>query len=67
VRLQAPAGSARRQVKAYGELLRNTVLPKTAVALLHAFHMIDVRKYVSDICCPTLIVQNRHNAIVPFR
>ena len=54
------------QVRAYNDLLRLTTSPEIAIAIYRAFHMTDVRTFVSKVHCPTLVLHSRDNAIVPF-
>jgi DNA-binding CsgD family transcriptional regulator len=54
------------QARAYNDLLRLTTSPETAVAILRAFHVTDVRALVPKVRCPTLVLHTRGNAIVPF-
>jgi hypothetical protein len=54
------------QTRAYNDLLRLTTSPETAVAILRAFHVTDVRAFVPKVRCPTLVLHARGNAIVPF-
>jgi DNA-binding CsgD family transcriptional regulator len=54
------------QARAYNDLLRLTTSPETAVPILRAFHVTDVRALVPKVRCPTLVLHTRGNAIVPF-
>jgi pimeloyl-ACP methyl ester carboxylesterase/DNA-binding CsgD family transcriptional regulator len=59
-------GASSEQVRAYNDLLRLTTSPATAMAMQRSFHLTDVRDAVPKVCCPTLVLHSRDNAIVPF-
>ena len=54
------------QCRSYNELLRLTMSPANAVAMMRSFHRADVRASVSNVRCPTLVMHSRGDCIIPF-
>ena len=54
------------QLRAYNDLLRLTTSPDNTIKLLRALWQADVREIAPQICCPTLVLHARREAIIPF-
>ena len=54
------------QAQAYNELMRRTTTPENVIQLLRTYWDVDVREFVPQIRCPTLVLHARHDALVPF-
>jgi pimeloyl-ACP methyl ester carboxylesterase/DNA-binding CsgD family transcriptional regulator len=54
------------QFRAYNALLRLTTSPDNTIKLLRALWQADVREIAPQICCPTLVLHARREAIIPF-
>jgi DNA-binding NarL/FixJ family response regulator len=54
------------QMRAYNDLLRQTTSPANAVAMMRSFHRTDVREFVSQVRCPTLVLHPRGEFVIPF-
>jgi len=54
------------QVRAYDDLLNKTTSPAIAIAIQRSFHVTDVRKFVPNVHCLTLVLHSRDEAVVPF-
>ena len=63
--LHIPDASA-EQFQSFADLVRRTTSPANAVALLQAFYRIDAGEIVPKVCCPTLVLHARGDAIIPF-
>jgi pimeloyl-ACP methyl ester carboxylesterase/DNA-binding CsgD family transcriptional regulator len=65
VSLQIPNGSP-EQKRSFNMLLRETLSPKQAVALLRSYWKADVRTILPQIDCPTLVMHARGDPTIPF-
>lgn len=65
VSLQIPDASP-QQKRALNALLRETLAPKQAVALLRSYWKADVRTILPRIECPTLVMHARGDPTIPF-
>ena len=54
------------QLSAYNDLLRLTSSSDNTIKLVPAYWQADVRKVASNVCCPTLVLHARGDAIIPF-
>jgi class 3 adenylate cyclase/pimeloyl-ACP methyl ester carboxylesterase/DNA-binding CsgD family transcriptional regulator len=54
------------QLSAYNDLLRLTSSCGNAINFLRTLWQVDVRKIVSNVCCPTLVLHARGDVIIPF-
>ncbi|MGA8950547.1 MAG: alpha/beta fold hydrolase [Xanthobacteraceae bacterium] len=63
--LQIPNASAEQQ-RSFNALLRETLSPKQAVALLRSYWEADVRTILPQIECPTLVMHARGDPTIPF-
>ena len=54
------------QIRSYNDLLRLTTSPDTAIKLVRSFWDTDVRAFVPQVRCPTLVLHAREDAIIPF-
>src|SRR5262249_37069036 len=54
------------QLRAYNDLLRLTSSADNTIKLIRAYWQADVRKVASNVCCPTLVLHARGDAIIPF-
>jgi pimeloyl-ACP methyl ester carboxylesterase/DNA-binding CsgD family transcriptional regulator len=54
------------QLRAYNDLLRLTSSSENTTKFLRALWQVDVSKVASNICCPTLVLHARGDAIIPF-
>jgi pimeloyl-ACP methyl ester carboxylesterase/DNA-binding CsgD family transcriptional regulator len=63
--LHMPDASA-DQIRAYNELLRLTASPGNAVKFVRSAWEADVREFLPQVRCPTLVLHAREDAIVPF-
>ncbi len=59
-------GASEAQIKAWIELQRASVLPKTAAALHDANGRFDIVALLPQIKAPTLVTHSRHDAVQPF-
>jgi pimeloyl-ACP methyl ester carboxylesterase/DNA-binding SARP family transcriptional activator len=50
----------------FNELQRMSASPENAIRLQHAFSVIDVREYLSQVGVPTLVLHTDRDAVVPF-
>jgi pimeloyl-ACP methyl ester carboxylesterase/DNA-binding CsgD family transcriptional regulator len=64
--LHAPDANP-EQLRSYNDLLRSTTTPRNAVALLGEFQRADARETLPNICCPTLVLHCRSDAVLPFQ
>jgi pimeloyl-ACP methyl ester carboxylesterase/DNA-binding CsgD family transcriptional regulator len=63
--LQIPDASP-EQKRSFNALLRETLSPKEAVALLRSYWKADVRAALPQIKCPTLVMHARGDSTIPF-
>ena len=54
------------QLHAYNDLLRLTSSSDNTIKLMRSLWQADVRKIASNVCCPTLVLHTRGDAIIPF-
>ncbi|MEL6737394.1 MAG: alpha/beta fold hydrolase [Pseudomonadota bacterium] len=55
-----------QELKWFDEFQRQTTSPENAVRFLEAFSTIDVRKRLSDVQCPTLVIHSRGDERIPM-
>ena len=63
--LHIPDATA-EQFRSYNELLRLSTSPANAVAIMRSLHRADVRGFVPEVACPTLVLHSRGDCIIPF-
>lgn len=54
------------QLRSYNDLLRLTATPSNTVKLVRSFWEADIREFVPQVRCPTLVLHARQDAIIPF-
>jgi pimeloyl-ACP methyl ester carboxylesterase/DNA-binding CsgD family transcriptional regulator len=54
------------QIRSYNDSLRLTASPDNAVKLVRSLWEADIREFLPQVRCPTLVLHAREDAIVPF-
>jgi pimeloyl-ACP methyl ester carboxylesterase/DNA-binding CsgD family transcriptional regulator len=54
------------QSRSFADLVRQTMSPANATALIRTFRKIDVGDVVRKVGCPTLVLHSRGDSIIPF-